>query len=223
MPSIIRIILIFLGGTAVFAGLPITAWGWGDITGFAADPARIGYLAIVVILQLYGAYSIPPTRGEGKISIRRQHLAIPLLQVFSISVVLAGPYCDRRGILLMWDWEVLRWTGLVLHALGFMIIQRATAVLGAQFSIEVTIQEGHRLVTGGLYHHIRHPRYLGIILLMLGISLVFRSWLAFVFVGAVKLILLWRIGDEERLLRKEFGPEWDVYAKRTWRLVPYIY
>ncbi len=37
------------------------------------------------------------------------------------------------------------------------------------------------------------------------------------------LVLLWRIRDEEALLRREFGPAWDAYAERSWRLIPFVF
>jgi protein-S-isoprenylcysteine O-methyltransferase Ste14 len=70
---------------------------------------------------------------------------------------------------------------------------------------------------------VRHPRYLGVILLMLGIALVFRSWWALLLVLALSLVLLWRIQDEEKLLQEEFGSFWEAYAKKSWRLVPLVY
>jgi protein-S-isoprenylcysteine O-methyltransferase Ste14 len=65
-------------------------------------------------------------------------------------------------------------------------------------------------VTGGPY---RYPRYLGIIVFTTGISLVFRSWLA----------LIWRIRDEEALMQRSFGKDWEAYSRRSWRLIPLVY
>jgi len=38
----------------------------------------------------------------------------------------------------------------------------------------------------------------------------------------IGLILL-RIRDEEALMRKEFGQEWDVYCEHSWRVIPFLY
>ena len=37
------------------------------------------------------------------------------------------------------------------------------------------------------------------------------------------VVVLARIKSEERLLSEAFGPEYDAYRARTWRLVPYVY
>jgi len=36
-------------------------------------------------------------------------------------------------------------------------------------------------------------------------------------------ILLFRIHDEERLMQEAFGQEWQAYARRSWRLIPFLY
>jgi protein-S-isoprenylcysteine O-methyltransferase Ste14 len=99
----------------------------------------------------------------------------------------------------------------------------AQAALGPQFSTEVTLQPHHRLVTAGPYRLLRHPRYLGIVLFALGIALTFRSGVGLSFAAAIAAVLVWRIGDEERLMRSAFGTAWDGYAARTWRLVPFVW
>jgi protein-S-isoprenylcysteine O-methyltransferase Ste14 len=40
--------------------------------------------------------------------------------------------------------------------------------------------------------------------------------------AALALVLFWRIHDEEALMGQEFGTEWEGYARRSWRLVPFI-
>ncbi len=99
----------------------------------------------------------------------------------------------------------------------------AAAALGKQFSVQVTLQKDHQLVTGGLYHYLRHPRYLSIIVFNLGISLVYRSWLALILVAALTLVLLWRIHDEEAFMHQAFGIEWEAYTHTSWRLIPFVY
>ena len=60
-------------------------------------------------------------------------------------------------------------------------------------------------------------------LVTLGATLAFRTWVGFVLFPLVLSLLLWRIRDEEALMAKEFGEEWRAYCRRAWRLVPYIY
>jgi len=53
--------------------------------------------------------------------------------------------------------------------------------------------------------------------------LVYRSWLGLILVTVLAGVLAWRIHDEEELMHSEFGTTWEAYARRTWRLVPFVY
>jgi protein-S-isoprenylcysteine O-methyltransferase Ste14 len=106
---------------------------------------------------------------------------------------------------------------------GFIVMNWAEIALGKFFSVQVTLQKNHRLITEGIYKHVRNPRYLGIITSNIGVSLVFRSWPALLLTGLLVVVLLWRIHDEEKLMGREFGGSWEAYKKRSRRLAQFIY
>ncbi len=96
-------------------------------------------------------------------------------------------------------------------------------VLGRRYSRLFALQPGHTLVTSGIYGVIRHPSYLGLLVLMLGWGLAFRSWVGVLLTVLLLPPLLARIRAEERLLRSQFGAEYDAYRTRTARLIPRLY
>jgi protein-S-isoprenylcysteine O-methyltransferase Ste14 len=96
-------------------------------------------------------------------------------------------------------------------------------VLGDRFSGLVAIQPGHTLVNSGIYGLIRHPSYLGLLVSSLGWGLAFRSGLGVLLTALTIPPLLVRIRAEERLLRTQFGAEYDAYRARTSRLIPRLY
>ena len=95
--------------------------------------------------------------------------------------------------------------------------------LGRRFSGLVAIQNGHRLKTDGLYRFIRHPSYAGLLVSCTGLVLVFRCWIGLFIVAGFLPLLLARIKAEEALLATAFGEEYEVYRRRTWRMVPWLY
>jgi protein-S-isoprenylcysteine O-methyltransferase Ste14 len=212
-------------GLTIFIGLPLLAWGITDVSGFFQNPARLGYVALVLLVHLVEVIAIPDAGSgrTGQRTVKRQRFAILCLQMISLAMVVAAPFGDRRDLATFGDSNLLRFSGLALFAAGMGLMLWAEATLGRFFSVQVTIQEGHRLVVDGPYHLIRHPRYLGIIVFAIGLSLAFRSWLGLVFVGMLIPVLLWRIHDEETLMHEEFGQDWETYSRHTWRLIPYIY
>ena len=68
-----------------------------------------------------------------------------------------------------------RAAGFIFMIPGFLLMQTAEKYLDKQFSVQVTLQENHKLIQNGPYRFIRHPRYLGITAFFLGISITFRS------------------------------------------------
>jgi protein-S-isoprenylcysteine O-methyltransferase Ste14 len=96
-------------------------------------------------------------------------------------------------------------------------------VLGNRFSGLVAIQPGHRLVTTGIYSIVRHPSYLGLVVSSLGWGLAFRSGVGVLLTVLLIVPAVARMRAEERLLRTQFGAEYDAYRARTSRLIPGLY
>lgn len=146
---------------------------------------------------------------------------VPLLIISLLSAWLPA-WCDRADFLTV-DGDAARWFGVVLFAVGGALRLAPTFVLGRRFSGLVAIQPGHELVTSGLYGVIRHPSYLGLIVMMLGWGLAFRSLVGILLALLVIFPLIARICSEETLLAEHFGSEYAAYRARTYRLIPWLY
>jgi hypothetical protein len=107
--------------------------------------------------------------------------------------------------------------------LGLAWVAWSFLTLGKQHSADVTIQAGHQLVVSGPYRWVRHPMYLGLIVFPWGAGLVFRSWIGALLPMLLIALFVWRIADEEQLMQREFGEQWEAYCRRTRRLIPFIY
>ncbi len=70
--------------------------------------------------------------------------------------------------------EELRWMGIPLIVVGLIVRLVARPTLKKQYSAMVKTSENHQLITTGIYKKLRHPAYLGLMTLMLGIPL--SSW-----------------------------------------------
>jgi protein-S-isoprenylcysteine O-methyltransferase Ste14 len=113
--------------------------------------------------------------------------------------------------------------GLALMVAGLAIRIAAGRALGKWWSLRVEIKQGQALVQTGPYRLIRHPAYLGMLMVCLGIPIAFRSvWAAVVMALGVWPAVFHRVQVEEQLLRSHFGDQYDAYARRTRRLVPWV-
>jgi protein-S-isoprenylcysteine O-methyltransferase Ste14 len=111
--------------------------------------------------------------------------------------------------------------GILCLALGLWLFHRSHADLGTNWSITLEVREGHRLITHGIYRQVRHPMYLALLLYSLGQALVIPNWVAGPsYLVPFGLLFVLRVGPEERLMREEFGKDYEAYMARTRRLVP---
>jgi protein-S-isoprenylcysteine O-methyltransferase Ste14 len=113
--------------------------------------------------------------------------------------------------------------GLGMILLGTVIRFVAIATLRKNFSGRLRIREDHTLVKSGIYQWVRHPAYLGALLLFLGIPVMASSVLGFLVMLLLVPYLLHRIKLEERMLIGRFGFEYEEYMRRSKRLIPFVY
>jgi protein-S-isoprenylcysteine O-methyltransferase Ste14 len=78
-----------------------------------------------------------------------------------------------------------------------------------------------RLVVRGLYRRVRNPMYLGILLVLSGEALFFRSRALLGYAGLVFLFFfLFVVAYEEPALTRKFGEEYERYCDRVPRWIP---
>ena len=89
--------------------------------------------------------------------------------------------------------------------------------------VRVQAERGHRVVSTGVYGFVRHPMYLGAMLMSAGGSLLSGSLAALVVAAGMSLVLALRILEEEKLLAREL-PGYEEYRRRVrYRLIPYVW
>jgi protein-S-isoprenylcysteine O-methyltransferase Ste14 len=216
--TIVRGTLITVG-TAAYLGLAIL--GWGGWTAFFAHPA-LGALAVALAVLAGVSLFADGNLSSGLREDRGNRWVIIALALLGLLDAYLPAYTDRKAFWTI-DGETMRWLGVVLFAIGGTLRIWPVFVLGHRFSGLVAIQPGHTLVTSGVYGVIRHPSYLGLLVNSLGWGLAFRAGLGVLLTVLMIPPLLARIRAEERLLRTQFGDEYDAYCTRTSRLIPWLY
>lgn len=83
--------------------------------------------------------------------------------------------------------------------------------------------EGQTVISTGPYALVRHPMYVGVLIMVLGIPLALGSWWGLAIIAITLPALIWRILDEEKLLRNELPGYADYTQKVHYRLVPYLW
>ncbi len=80
-----------------------------------------------------------------------------------------------------------------------------------------------RLVETGIYAWTRNPMYLGHIIYMLGVALVFHSWFAAAIAVARTAWFHFRVLRDERGLTERFGEPYVNYTRRVKRWIPGLF
>lgn len=83
--------------------------------------------------------------------------------------------------------------------------------------------EGQKVISTGPYARVRHPKYVGDMILVVGIPLALGSWWGLLFILLSIPGLVWRILDEEKLLKKDLPGYIEYTHKVQYRLVPYLW
>jgi protein-S-isoprenylcysteine O-methyltransferase Ste14 len=111
---------------------------------------------------------------------------------------------------------------VALSIFSVWLTMAAVGTLGKEWSYEARLVEGHRLVTQGPYAVVRHPIYSAMLGKLVATALVISHW-----IGLVAGVVFFAIGtsirvrEEEKLLRSQFGAEYEAYARRVPAILPW--
>ena len=120
------------------------------------------------------------------------------------------------------DW--LRGIGAATMLLSWWICYR---VFGANTFlapvVKIQAERGQTVISTGPYAIVRHPFYVGAILLLASSALVLGSWIGVAGAGVIALGIAFRIPGEERELRAKLAGYDDYAARVRYRLIPRVW
>jgi protein-S-isoprenylcysteine O-methyltransferase Ste14 len=139
----------------------------------------------------------------------------------ALLAMLIVPGFDRR-----WHWSgvparltVIADATIVASFVIFFYVMKQNSFAAAT----VRVEREQTVVSTGLYGVVRHPMYMGTLPLTTAMPLALGSWWALLPVLAIVPALVWRLVDEERVLRRDL-PGYAAYCARVrYRLVPGIW
>jgi protein-S-isoprenylcysteine O-methyltransferase Ste14 len=179
----------------------------------------IGWVGIFLV-------SIRRSRAQGKpVTAKRDVRSILgiLVQGLGIAVAFWGPAHLAPSLLERSALLAAAFVGVIV-AVSLLLFRSALKALGQNWSVVAEVREGGDLVTTGPFAYVRNPVYLAMLLLTIATALSLGHLINLIM--AVPLYLAGtelRILAEEGLLRERFGAEFDGYAKRVRRIIPFIW
>jgi protein-S-isoprenylcysteine O-methyltransferase Ste14 len=174
-------------------------------------------LAVTLVPTIYLARTNPAAlqrrmRGgplaEGR-TLQKVVITGAFLALFAMVVVSA--YDHRKGWSSVPPWVCVLGDVLVAVGLGIAML---VVIQNSYAAATVTVEDGQTLVSSGVYKHVRHPMYVGNLVMMLGIPLALGSYWGLLFVIPGQAVIVFRILDEEKLLTQQL-PGYREYQQQV--------
>ena len=219
--------IVWTGGAAFVASLALCAVTY--LVTFGAQRPFRGWpplAADAALLTLFAAHHSLFARERIKQAIAAAvpaHL-VRSLYVWTASLLLTlvcllwqpvgGEVYDRHG------------TPAIAHAVvqlaGLWLVTRSVAKIDGLELAGIRPPAAGGLQVGGPYRLVRHPLYLGWILIVFGAAGMSGDRLAFAVLTTAYLMIA--VPWEERSLTRSFGDEYVRYKRHVrWRMIPFIY
>lgn len=184
-------------------------------------------IIIIGFSYLYGLFEVVMNlrqRGKGAVTTSGDKGSLRLLYAlitlgYALSFAIGATRIGRMA-----HWNVFFAVGVVTVLAGLTIRVRSILTLKQVFTYSVAQTENHPLIETGLYRIIRHPGYLGQLMVFAGISVSLSNWLAVLLMMVpIAIGYGYRIRVEEDFMIEHMGASYLSYRKRTKRLIPLIY
>ena len=109
-----------------------------------------------------------------------------------------------------------------IHILSNVLIFGGLILLSASWKVLYAAQKTHALATSGPYARVRHPQYIGFIVIMFGFLLQWPTLITLAMFPVLCVMYVRLAHREEREVAAEFGAAWIQYAAATPRWFPRI-
>lgn len=87
----------------------------------------------------------------------------------------------------------------------------------------IEVMENQKVIKSGIYAKVRHPMYLGAVLVILATPFSLGSLLGILVALPLIIVIVFRIIDEEKMLIEELEGYCDYCKETKYRLIPYVW
>jgi len=141
----------------------------------------------------------------------------PTYLLLSIVVMFCLHFLSPILVLIPFPWNFL---GVVPLAVGIALNVRCSSLFEKAGTTIKPFEQSSQLLTEGPYRVSRHPMYLGMAVVLVGIAIVLGSVAPFLVIPCFMWVITRRfIRAEERALEEKFGPAYVVYKAHTRRWI----
>lgn len=212
-------------------------WGLAVLGSLLFLPAgTLNYWQAWVFIGVFTAATLIPSSYLARTNpaaLRRRISGGPLAEGRAIQkIVIIGAFLDLFAMVVFsvfdhrmgWSsvpaWGCLLGDVLIAAGIGIAML----VILQNNYAAAtVRVEAGQSVASRGVYKFVRHPMYVGNVIMMVGIPLALGSYWGLLFVIPGVLVLVSRILDEEKMLTQELGGYREYMQRVRYRLLPYVW
>jgi protein-S-isoprenylcysteine O-methyltransferase Ste14 len=211
------VLQVVLFAVLIFVSSGQIVWHWAWI-----------YLCTYVLIIIINAFILPADlieeRGRSKENVKKWDRVIMTINIFPALGLLAVAGLDYR---FSWSPAIADW--IHVSALILMISGHAffswSMISNHFFSTAVRLQydRSHQVATSGPYKYVRHPGYVGFIIINLATPLILGSLWALIPGAITTILFIIRTALEDSTLQNELEGYKEYALKVPYRLIPRIW
>jgi protein-S-isoprenylcysteine O-methyltransferase Ste14 len=218
----VRMVLMLIGWVGILF-LPAGTWRFWQAWAYLAAmffPVLWGFTYL-----LRHDRPLVERRMRNRESISEQKLLMRVFILLALGSFLLPGFDYRLGWTRRWVGEVPVWLtvlALLMVVAGFLFVfsvMKTNSYAGRT----ITVDAGQQVISTGPYAVVRHPMYLGSLLLLLSAPLALGSWVALPAFALTIPIFVMRLLNEEKVLRVELAGYADYCAKTRYHLIPFVW
>lgn len=87
----------------------------------------------------------------------------------------------------------------------------------------IEVEANQKVISTGPYAFVRHPMYAGAFIMLIGVPLALGSFWGLLIIIPLVSVIIWRLLDEEKILKKNLSGYLEYQKKVNYRLIPHIW
>jgi protein-S-isoprenylcysteine O-methyltransferase Ste14 len=211
-------VLIVMGVLIFLVAGTLNYWqGWVFLAVFA-----VASLVITVYLMIKDPKLLERRVSGGPTAEKRmsQKIVMSIASTGFVALLVVPAFDHRFGWSLVPLYAVI--AGYVLFVLGWVIIFFVFKE-NTFTSATIEVAADQKVIDTGPYAIVRHPMYVGSLIYMVGMPITLGSWWGLVVIPLMLPALLWRLFDEEKLLKENLAGYTEYSRKVRYRLIPFVW
>jgi len=145
--------------------------------------------------------------------MKKKRVLPPVYLLLSIATMVILHFLIPVKKIAAYPWNLL---GILILAIGVLLNLMADAAFKRERTTVRPFEKSTALVVTGVFQVSRHPMYLGMALILLGIAFLMGTLTPLIIVVVFGILMEWVfVRTEERMLEEQFGVTWLAYKNKV--------